>query len=230
VLRRRAAFTLVELLVVVAIIAVLASVLLPALSAARRRGIEAVCLSNLRQIGILFAYYAEDQNGMYPAAQDPVHVDPSYWLWMGRGFRGVLEPYLGRVSEARPSILWCPADPSTEFEKTSYAYSMAFYHSPEQINEFDEPADTYTDPLPPLGQRPERVRWPARKILSGDWTANHHPIEPDGGWWCWDGKRSFLLADGHVRSIDANDVLPANDRLPDANLTRDGILGYDIAQ
>lgn len=226
----RRAFTLIELLVVVVIIALLASILLPALQVARRRGIEAVCLSNLRQIGILFTYYAEDQHGMYPAAKDPVHVDPTYWLWMGRGFRGVLEPYLGKITEARPSILWCPADPATAYEKTSYAYSMTFYHSPEQIGTLDETADTYSNPLPPVGQRPENVRWPARKILSGDWTSNHHPFQPDRGWWCWAGRRNFLLADGHVATIDANDIVPARDKLPDANLTQDGIRGYDITQ
>jgi len=227
---RRTSFTLIELLVVVAIIALLASILLPALRGVRRRGLEAVCLSNLRQTGILFTFYTDDYDDFYPAANDPVHRDPNYWLWMGRGFRGTLEPYLGRVNEARPSILWCPADPSTDYEKTSYAYSMTFYHSPEQIDAMSSPADTYSNPQPPVGQRPDDVRWPARKILSGDWTSNHFPVEDDGGWWCWSGRRNFLFADGHGQPTDANAILPAKDIYPDANLTKNGTRGYDVGE
>ncbi len=227
-MRHRKGFSLIELLIVVAIIGLLASVLLPALREVRRRGLQTVCLSNLRQVGILFTYYAEDQRDLYPAANDPVGTDPAVWLWMGRGFRGTLEPYLGKITEARPSILWCPADPSTKYEKTSYAYAMCFYHSPEQINAMTSAADTYSNPQPAVGQKPGRVRWPARKILAGDWASNHRPIQPDPGWWGWQGRRNFLLADGHVRWIDANDIEPANDTYPDANLTKDGVQGYDV--
>ena len=230
-MKRRAAFTLIELLVVVAIITLLLSVLLPALGDARRRGRQVVCLSNLKQIGVLFTYYAEDHAGMYPAAKDPISTTPDYyWLWMGRGFRRKLVPYLKGVSEDKPYVLYCPSDASTDFEKTSYAYSMAFYHSPEQINTLSEPNDAYfpNAVLPAVAQKLSHVRWPARKILSGEWTSNHKAISPDPGWWGWQGQRNFLLADGHARSIDANDIQPANDDRPDANLTKDGVKGYDV--
>jgi prepilin-type processing-associated H-X9-DG protein len=107
---------------------------------------------------------------------------------------------------------------------------MAFYHSPDQINSLTTPADTYLPDkaLPPIGQRPDDVRWPARKILSGDWTSNHYPCHPDNGWWCWQGRRNVLLADGHCICADANDVLPANDHFPNPNLTKDGTKGYDL--
>jgi prepilin-type N-terminal cleavage/methylation domain-containing protein/prepilin-type processing-associated H-X9-DG protein len=65
---RRGAFTLVELLVVIGIIALLISILLPALNRAKRAANSIKCMSNMRQIGMGMQMYMADHDGMYPVS------------------------------------------------------------------------------------------------------------------------------------------------------------------
>jgi prepilin-type N-terminal cleavage/methylation domain-containing protein/prepilin-type processing-associated H-X9-DG protein len=62
----RGAFTLVELLVVIAVIAILAGLLVPAISRGKEEGRKAACINNFRQLHLAWQFYVDDNNGQMP--------------------------------------------------------------------------------------------------------------------------------------------------------------------
>ena len=221
-------FSLIELLVVIAVITGVLSILMPSLGKVRAMAMRLKCAHNIKQIDIAMNLYLNANDHIFPCVEDP--MPEGYWLWMGRGWRSFLEPYLGgNIDANNPSVLFCPQDrvAKEKYESTSYSYSMAFYHSPEQIDCMSSYEDTYKNPQPSVRQRSMDVANPSGKILIGEWLSNHSPIDDDNGWWCWEGSRNYLFVDGQVRMLKARQIRPARDELPDANLTVHGIKGLD---
>jgi len=228
-------FTLIELHVVVAIIAILAAMLFPVFSRAREAARKATCGSNLRQIGISFAMYLSDYDDCYPNTGDP-------YLWMGRRWRWPLQPYLAlRASRdpanpsdpdlsvnSDPAILFCPSDASdpSQYDSTSYGYSAAFYHTPADVNKMST-ADLYQPgPFPCVSVSASTVASPSSKALVAEWTTNHE--FPPVGWWDWHGARNYLFVDGHCKYLQATRISPAVNGWPDINLTLNGVAGSDL--
>jgi prepilin-type N-terminal cleavage/methylation domain-containing protein len=92
------AFTLVELLVVLAVIGVLAGLLVPALGRGKGRARDAQCLGHLRQLGILTRLYAEDHGGRLPRLRADFATGPER------------AADLARLNLQEPRLLLCPAD------------------------------------------------------------------------------------------------------------------------
>lgn len=117
-LARRRGLTLVELLVVLAVIALLLAILIPAIGVARARARRARCASQLHQIGLALRIYFDSQaidHPVFPYA----HAMPSAWP-DHRSIRDALAPFLERDA----TVFHCPDD-STRFsaEGLSYRYN-----------------------------------------------------------------------------------------------------------
>src|SRR3989442_12320296 len=100
------AFTLIELLAVLAIIGVLTGLLLPAIGKAKEAGRATACLSNLRQIGIALQLYVQDNNNKMPVMRDKLFETNALPSTNGVPSADVvLSNYLVAVQ-----VLRCPSD------------------------------------------------------------------------------------------------------------------------
>jgi len=142
-IKRQTGFTLIELLVVIAIIAILAALLLPALSRARAKGLQANCLSNLKQLQLCWHMYADDNGGKL-APNPKKSESPNSWIPGDMSIasdatntaliqNGLLYPYNRAVK-----LYKCPADikPSLQSGVVNVrSYSMNCYMSGQDVGD-----------------------------------------------------------------------------------------------
>ncbi len=221
--RRSRAFTLVELLVVIGIIALLIAILLPTLSAAQAHSRQVVCMSNLRQIALATYNYSIDNQGLVvptttmglPAGidtidgvtgtarmswsflqvQPPGMADPLY-SWS----RGYLGKYLGKID-----VLLCPSLGSqklaTENIQTSYGMALIGAKKFSQFSDASQTAlcgDAVSFSSSGILKSPLQLQRPGLGNPYDTFHGRHRK-----------GKGNIGFADGHVRAVEAQ-VRPRN--------------------
>lgn len=218
-LRPRAAFTLIEILVVISILTVLISLLLPALSSARFQAQAAACASQLRQIGTAVFAYAGDfedrlpcgpDQGMDPAIGQPWHRCGTSQIWIGdtSSFGPPNLPprrynSLGKLLEfahlAEARALFCPADdapgdPAEELARIATAQNAFCSYLARQLDETS--SDRLSHPGTNSLNRPARMLAMDRQSLIPG-LPNDQGIRTNH-----ENRRVHLLfLDGHVRPI-----------------------------
>jgi prepilin-type N-terminal cleavage/methylation domain-containing protein/prepilin-type processing-associated H-X9-DG protein len=219
-------FTLVELLVVIAVIAILAAVLLPALRGARAKAQRVVCVGNLRQINLGVRMYSDDSRDVSPtgAITNQDFLTPLY-----SGYKALMKNYVGLKGTSSPQdkLFACPADIFNPFwvfgppitkppfikksvhDASDYDYSSYVFNGGDNVTRKLAAGGNLT--LPGLGNvKLSSVRHPGRTVLVAEFPAlipySWHDPSPHAG----DGfirsqyndsKSVVGFVDGHVSYI-----------------------------
>jgi prepilin-type N-terminal cleavage/methylation domain-containing protein/prepilin-type processing-associated H-X9-DG protein len=213
--RSKAGFTLVELLVVISIISILASMLLPVLGMARLRVQSTQCLNNQRQIHQALLLYAGDNTGFLPPVSIPYAELPVGSVG-NNGWQSVMFPYLpNRSSTLTNMVFVCPT------AATTFGFPV------DQLIRTYTAAQTFAKNGPTIPLRVYRILQPSKSVLIGDGGNNqqpgviaysfgmvyisHLPSWPDPNWQCYidlrhSDKINCLYGDGHASPVALPDI------------------------
>ena len=221
------AFTLVELLVVIAVIAILAALLLPAISGAKRKAQRITCTSNLRQISLGVRMYSYDSHDASPAP-DGAGLASTNITSLYSGYKALMKNYvsLNGASSSQDKLFQCPADtfypnwiiavipPPLYFVQKSLHDDPSWDFSSYAFNGGDNVTRKFfkkTVTNPGLGGvKFSSVKHPATTVLVaeiaalGPWSwhdPSAHGVAHESGTLYNDSKNIASFVDGHVGYI-----------------------------
>jgi prepilin-type N-terminal cleavage/methylation domain-containing protein/prepilin-type processing-associated H-X9-DG protein len=195
------AFTLIELLVVIAVISILAAILFPAFAKVREKARTTACASNMRQLGLAFAQYTQDNDEILPGTIESLAPGaPGGWMYFKTYSASGKTPYQPELGSIYPyvkskGVYVCPSDSVGAAQGDSYAVNacaaatgtVGSVHQGKSLAAFDAPSSWVLLDEEAFGDSNTGFTDDAYQTLSNTLSTRHT------------GGSNFAFVDSHVK-------------------------------